>query len=55
MARTDTLRDELNQRIEDIRTDMLALVRGDAVMTMRDQQTAIVISVVLTCSRASSD
>ena len=48
LARTDTLRDELNQRIEDIRTDMLALVRGDAVMTMRDQKTAIVISVVLT-------
>ena len=48
VARTDTLRDDLNQRIEVIRTDMLALVRGDAVMTMRDQQTAIVISVVLT-------
>ena len=48
MARTDTLRDDLNQRIEVIRTDMLALVRGDAVMTMRDQKTAIVISVVLT-------
>lgn len=48
VARTDTLRDDLNQRIEVIRTDMLALVRSDAVMTMRDQQTAIVISVVLT-------
>jgi adenylate cyclase len=48
VARTDALRDDLNQRIEIIRTDMLALVRGDALMTMRDQQTAIVISVVLT-------
>jgi adenylate cyclase len=48
VARTDELRDDLNQRIEVIRTDMLALVRGDALMTMRDQQTAIVISVVLT-------
>src|SRR4029453_1669539 len=48
VARTDTLRDDLNQRIEVIRTDMLALVRGDAVMTMRDQKTAIVLSVVLT-------
>ena len=27
LARTDTLRDDLNQRIEVIRTDMLALVR----------------------------
>ncbi|KRR01206.1 adenylate/guanylate cyclase domain-containing protein [Bradyrhizobium valentinum] len=48
LARTDTLRDELNQRIEDIRTDMLAQVRSDAVVTMRDQRTATVISVVLT-------
>jgi class 3 adenylate cyclase len=48
VARTDTLRDDLNQRIEVIRTDMLGLVREDAVMTMRDQKTAIVISVVLT-------
>ena len=39
LARTDTLRDELNQRIEDIRTDMLAQVRSDAVVTMRDQKT----------------
>ena len=31
-----------------IRTDMLAQVRSEAVMTMRDQKTAIVISVVLT-------
>ena len=48
LARTNTLRDELNQRIEGIRTDMLTQVRSDAVMTMRDQKTAIVISVVLT-------
>jgi class 3 adenylate cyclase len=48
LARTDTLRDELNQRIEDIRRDMLTQVRSDAVATMRDQKTAIVISVVLT-------
>ncbi len=48
LTRADMLRDELNQRIEVIRTDMLALVRGDALVTMRDQNTAIVISVVLT-------
>jgi class 3 adenylate cyclase len=48
LSRSDTLRDELNQRIEAVRTDMLALVRGDALMTMRDQSTAIVISGVLT-------
>jgi class 3 adenylate cyclase len=48
VARTDALRDDLNERIEVIRTDMLALVRGDALVTMRDQKTAIVISVILT-------
>ena len=48
LARTDALRDELNQRIEAIRTEMLAQVRSDAVVTMRNQRTAIVISVVLT-------
>ena len=46
--RTDALRDEFNRKIEEIRTDMLAQVRGDAKVTMRDQNTAIVISVILT-------
>jgi adenylate cyclase len=48
LARSDTLRDEFDQRVEDIRTDMLAQVRADANVTMRNQQTAIAISVILT-------
>ena len=48
LSRSDTLRDELDERFEGIRSDMLALVRGDALMTMRDQSTAILISVILT-------
>lgn len=48
LARADTLRDEFNQKVEDIRKDMLAQVRADAVMTMRDQQKAIVISMIVT-------
>jgi adenylate cyclase len=48
LARTDTLRDEFNRKIEEIRTDMLTQVRADAKVTMRDQNTAIVISVILT-------
>ena len=48
LARADTLRDEFNQKVEDIRKDMLAQVRSDAVVTMRDQQKAIVISMILT-------
>src|SRR5882757_2095398 len=48
LARADTLRDEFNQKVEDIRKDMLAQVRADAVVTIRDQQKAIVISMIVT-------
>jgi adenylate cyclase len=48
LARADALRDEFNQKIEDIRRDMMNQVRADAVVTMRDQQRAIGISAVLT-------
>jgi class 3 adenylate cyclase len=48
LARSDTLRDEFNQKVEEIRTDMLGQVRADAKVTMRDQNTAIIISVILT-------
>jgi adenylate cyclase len=48
LTRIDALRDELNQRIDGIRTDMMAQVRADAAVTMRDQQQTIAISAVLT-------
>ncbi|MEH2613585.1 adenylate/guanylate cyclase domain-containing protein [Bradyrhizobium sp. AZCC 1693] len=48
LARSDTLRDEFNRKVDEIGTDMLTQVRADARITMRDQQTAIVISVILT-------
>lgn len=48
LSRIDSLRDELNQRIEGIRADMMAQVRADAAVTMRDQQRTIAISAVLT-------
>jgi class 3 adenylate cyclase len=48
LSRIDMLRDELNDRIDGIRSDMLAQVRADAVITMRDQQRNIAISAVLT-------
>ncbi|MCA6115854.1 HAMP domain-containing protein [Bradyrhizobium sp. WSM 1738] len=48
LARTDELRDDFNRKVEEIRSDMLGQVRADAKVTMRDQQTAIVISVILT-------
>ncbi|QDW36491.1 adenylate/guanylate cyclase domain-containing protein [Bradyrhizobium sp. KBS0727] len=45
---SDTFRDEFNQKVEEIRTDMMAQVRSDSIVTMRDQQTAIAISAILT-------
>src|SRR6201996_715620 len=52
LSRIDGLRDELNQRIEGIRADMMAQVRADAAVTMRDQQRTIAISAVLTALAA---
>jgi len=48
LVRSDELRDEFNRKVEAIRTDMLEQVRADAIVTMRGQSTAIVISVILT-------
>jgi class 3 adenylate cyclase len=52
LARIDTLRDELNQRIDGIRADMMTQVRADAAVTMRDQQRNIAISAILTALAA---
>lgn len=48
LVRSDTLRDEFNQKIEEIRQDMMGQVRSDATVTMRDQQRSIVISAIVT-------
>src|SRR6202000_3461871 len=52
LSRIDTLRDELNQRIDSIRADMMGQVRADAAVTMRDQKRNIAISAVLTALAA---
>jgi class 3 adenylate cyclase len=52
LTRIDGLRDELNLRIDGIRTDMMAQVRADAAVTMRDQGRNIAISAVLTALAA---
>ncbi|MEH2525313.1 class 3 adenylate cyclase [Bradyrhizobium sp. AZCC 2176] len=48
LGRADALRDEFNQKIEEIRLDMMGQVRSDASVTMRDQQRAIVVSAIVT-------
>jgi class 3 adenylate cyclase len=52
LARIDALRDELNQKIDGIRSDMLALVRSDAAATLQRQHDVIRIAAVLTAIAA---
>jgi class 3 adenylate cyclase len=48
LARIDALRDEFSHAIEAIRTDMMAQVRLDAVVTMGKQRQAILVSAIVT-------
>ena len=52
LARIDALRDELNQKIDGIRSDMLALVRSDAAATLQRQHDVIWIATALTAIAA---
>ena len=52
LARTEALRNEFDQKVDEVRIDMLAQVRADAAVTTKDQQRAILISVVLTALAA---
>jgi adenylate cyclase len=48
LERIDELRDELDQKLEGVRADMLALLRKDANQTIAKQQQVMLISVALT-------
>jgi adenylate cyclase len=48
LTRIDALRDEFSRTIEAIRADMLAQVRLDAVVTMRKQREAMLVSAMVT-------
>jgi class 3 adenylate cyclase len=52
LARTDTLRDEFNQKIDTIRADMLSLVVSHASTTMQEEHRILLISTVLTALAA---
>jgi class 3 adenylate cyclase len=52
LARIDVLRDELDQKIDGIRSDMLALVRADAVATVQLQHDVTWIAAALTALAA---
>jgi adenylate cyclase len=48
LARVDALRDELNQKLDSIRADMLALLGREAEVTTSEQHHVLLIAVVLT-------
>ena len=47
LERVDALRDDLNQKLDSIRADMLAIVKADAAKTVQKQRQDMVIAAVL--------
>lgn len=52
LARVDPLRDELNQKLDSIRADMLAILQADAATTVSKQRQAMLIAAALTALAA---
>ena len=53
LERVDALRDDLNQKLDAVRADMLAIVKTDAAKTVQKQRQAMVIAAVLTALAAA--
>jgi class 3 adenylate cyclase len=53
LQRVDALRDDLNQKLDSIRADMLAIVKADAATTLHKQRQAMIIAAILTALAAT--
>ena len=53
LERVDALREDLNQKLDAVRADMLAIVKADAAKTVQKQRQAMVIAAVLTALAAA--
>ncbi|MGA8693438.1 MAG: adenylate/guanylate cyclase domain-containing protein [Xanthobacteraceae bacterium] len=53
LARTDKVRDEFNQKLDQIRAEMLGQVNASASVVLRNQQRAILITIVVTALAAA--
>ncbi len=53
LERVDALRDDLDQKLDAVRADMLAIVKADAAETVQKQRQAMVIAAVLTALAAA--
>ena len=53
LIRTDRARDEFNQKLDEVRADMLGQVDASASVVLRNQQHAILITIVVTALAAA--
>jgi class 3 adenylate cyclase len=53
LERVDALREDLNQKLDAVRADMLTIVKADAAKTVQKQRQAMVIAAVLTALAAA--
>jgi class 3 adenylate cyclase len=53
LERVDALRDDLNQKLDAVRADMLALVKTNAAKTVQKQRQAMLIAAILTALAAA--
>ena len=53
LERVDALRDDLNQKLDSIRADMLAIVNADTAITVHKQRQAMIIAAILTSLAAA--
>ena len=53
LQRVDALRDDLNQKLDAIRADMLAIVNADTAITVHKQRQAMIIAAILTSLAAA--
>jgi len=53
LARTDQARDEFNHKLDQVRADMLGQVDSSAAVVLRNQQHAIVITIIVTALAAA--
>jgi class 3 adenylate cyclase len=53
LARTDEVRDEFNQKLDQIRAEMLGQVNASASVVLRNQQHAILITIIVTALAAA--
>jgi adenylate cyclase len=53
LQRVDALRDDLNQKLDSIRADILAIVNADTAITVHKQRQAMIIAAILTSLAAA--